>query len=150
MSIDSLYRQIIMDHYKDPRNKGLKNDENYRTINLVNPSCGDDVTVQLLIENGMIKDVRHTGTGCSICCSSASVMSEELKGENVDVALEKIDAFNLLLMGKDFNDEILKGEALAYMGVSKFPARIRCANLAWHAAKEGVLKEKEENNGWKY
>lgn len=147
MSIENLYRQIIMDHYKSPRNKGLTEDKNYFTVNLVNPSCGDDVTVQVLVKENIVKDVRHLGTGCSICCSSASVMSEELKDKKIDEALKTIDAFNDLLMNKPFDDNLLKGDALAYMGVSKFPARIRCANLAWYAAKEGILKEKEDNNG---
>lgn len=147
MSIENLYRQIIMDHYKSPRNKGLKDDKNYFTVNLVNPSCGDDVTVQVLVEEKIVKDIRHLGTGCSICCSSASVMSEELKGKTIDDSLKTIDAFNDLLMAKPYNEDLLKGDALAYTGVSTFPARIRCANLAWHAAKEGILKEKEDNNG---
>lgn len=147
MQIEHLYRQIIMDHYKSPRNKGLKDDKNYFTVNLVNPSCGDDVTVQVLIEDNIIKDIRHLGIGCSICCSSASVMSEELKGKTVEKALNVIAAFNDLLMNKPFAEELLKGDALAYQGVSKFPARIRCANLAWYAAKEAILKEKENSNG---
>ena len=78
MKVEDLYRDIIMEHYKNPRNKGLLNDEKYKKVNLLNPSCGDDVTIQVLVENDVIKDVRHDGHGCSICCSSASVMSETL------------------------------------------------------------------------
>lgn len=147
MKIENLYRQIIMDHYKSPRNKGLKDDKNYFTVNLVNPSCGDDVTVQVLIEDNLIKDIRYLGVGCSICCSSASVMTEELKGQTISKALNIIAAFNDLLMGKPVLEDLLKGDALAYQGVSKFPARIRCANLAWHAAKEAILREKENSDG---
>jgi len=147
MNIENLYRQIIMDHYKSPQNKGLVNDKNYFTVNLVNPSCGDDVTVQVLIVDNVVKDVRHIGKGCSICCSSASVMTQELKGLKVEEALKTIDAFNNLLMNKPYDENLLQGDALAYKGVSTFPARIRCANLAWYAAKEGILREKEDNNG---
>lgn len=147
MNMENLYRQIIMEHYKSPKNKGLIDDGRYFTVNLVNPSCGDDVTVQVLIKDGIIADIRHLGVGCSICCSSASVMSEELKGLKVDKGLLTIDAFNNLLMNKPYDEQLLQGDALAFSGVSKFPARIRCANLAWYAAKEGILKEVENKNG---
>jgi len=73
--LENLYRQVIMDHYKNPYNKGLVQDPSYFTVHLHNPSCGDDMTVQLKETNGVITDIRHQGTGCSICCSSASVMS---------------------------------------------------------------------------
>ena len=78
--ISDLYNQVLKDHRNYPRNKGLI--DGYKTLKVKNPSCGDDVTVQLSIENGIIKDVRHIGTGCAICCSSASVMSETLKGKD--------------------------------------------------------------------
>lgn len=79
-NLENLYRQVIMDHYKNPRNKGLiENDESYKTLHLNNPSCGDDINIQVKIENGHLCDIRHQGVGCSICCSSASVMSETLK-----------------------------------------------------------------------
>lgn len=147
MQLENLYRQIIMEHYKSPKNKGLVDSGEYFTVNLVNPSCGDDVTVQVLVKDNIVKDIRHLGVGCSICCSSASVMSETLKGLSVDKALDTIDAFNNLLMDKEYDESLLEGDAIAYSGVSKFPARIRCANLAWYAAKEGILKEKEDKDG---
>ena len=89
--ISDLYNQVLKDHRNYPRNKGLI--EGYKTLKVKNPSCGDDVTVQLDIENGIIKDVRHIGTGCAICCSSASVMSETLKGKDIKVANEIIEDF---------------------------------------------------------
>lgn len=147
MQLENLYRQIIMEHYKSPKNKGLIDSNEYFTVNLVNPSCGDDVTVQVLVVDNVVKDIRHLGVGCSICCSSASIMSETLKGLKVNKALDTIDAFNNLLMNKEYNESLLEGDAIAYSGVSKFPARIRCANLAWYAAKEGILKEKDDENG---
>ena len=85
--LEMLYRQVIMEHYKNPRNKGLLNDPNYRTLHLKNPSCGDDITIQSKINNNNIIDIRQDGTGCSICCSSASVMTETLKGKTVDNAI---------------------------------------------------------------
>ena len=71
-NIENLYRQVIMDHYKNPRNKGLKG---YPHVHIKNPSCGDDITVEAKIENGIIVEINHQGTGCSICCSSASVFT---------------------------------------------------------------------------
>ena len=88
--LNNLYRQVIMDHYKRPRNKGLVEDPTYRKFHIKNPSCGDDVTVQTKVEGDHIADIRHEGTGCSICCSSASVMSETLIGKKVEDAKEVI------------------------------------------------------------
>lgn len=147
MNIEHLYRQVIMEHYKYPENKGLVSDENYLLIHFKNPSCGDDVRVQLLVENNIVKDIKHEGSGCSICCSSASVASVTLKGKTVKEANLIIKEFYELVKGESFNNEILKGDALAYQGVSKFPARIRCATLAWNALEQGIKKEMEEDNG---
>ena len=133
MDLKTLYRQVIMDNYKNPKNKGLTHDDKYKFIHLNNPSCGDDMNVELLIEDGIIKDVRHDGHGCSICCSSASVMSETLKGKTVDEAKEIIIDFYELVQGVEPKNEEALGEAIAYQGVSDFPARIKCATLSWKA-----------------
>ncbi len=146
MKVEDLYRDIIMEHYKNPRNKGLLNDEKYKKVNLLNPSCGDDVTIQVLVENDVIKDVRHDGHGCSICCSSASVMSETLVNKTTKEAQNVIDEYMTMLTGKEYDKNILKGEAIAYIGVSKFPARIRCASISWKAMEEALV---EVQNEWK-
>ena len=138
MRIDQLYRQVIMDHYKNPRNKGLVDDASYLTIHLNNPSCGDELTVQLKIVNQVIEDVKHQGHGCSICCSSASVMSEAIMGKTVNDALAIIHEFYEMIKGLAYNDKILTGEPVVYQGVSQFPARIKCATLAWKAAEKGL------------
>lgn len=143
MNLDHLYRQVIMEHYKNPQNKGLVEDPSYYTVHLHNPSCGDDIIVQVKTEQNIIKDIRHTGTGCSICCSSASVMSVSMMNMDIDEALLMIDEFYNMLMNKPFDHERLKGDALAYSGVSQFPARIKCASLAWKACEQGLIKEKE-------
>lgn len=141
-NMEQLYRQVIMDHYKSPRNKGLIQDPTYKTIHIKNPTCGDDITVQSQVQNGMVTDVRHDGTGCSICCSSASVMSETLKGKTTEEA--KILTVNYLQwMGNQPYDETVDlEEAIAYTGVRQFPARIKCASIAWKAF-EGTLEESE-------
>jgi len=146
--LDNLYRQVIMDHYKNPRNKGLSDDERYHKLHLKNSSCGDDIYIQVLIEDNMIKDVRQNGTGCSICCSSASVMSEVLKGKTLDEANEIIEDFYNIIKGEEPKNEDSLDEAIVYQGVSKYPARVKCATLAWKACGAilaGERGEKSEN-----
>ena len=135
-----------MEHYKYPKNKGLVGDERYLLLHFKNPTCGDDVRVQLLVEDNIVKDIKHEGTGCSICCSSASVASVTLKGKSIKEADLIIKEFYELVKGNAVNNNILSGDALAYAGVSKFPARIRCATLAWNAIEQGIKKELEEEN----
>jgi len=132
-NIENLYRQIIMDHYKNPRNKGLKG---YNQVHYRNPSCGDDITVEAKIENGIIKEANHQGMGCSICCSSASILTELVKGKTVEEALELINKYYKMLMGEKVEDVEELEDALVYQGVSQFPARIKCATIAWKAFEE--------------
>lgn len=141
-NIQELYRAVIMDHAKNPKNKGLTKDPNYQFVHFKNPSCGDDINVEVKIEDGIIKDIRQDGRGCSISMSSASVMSDCLKGMEVKKALEVINDFFELVKGNDVKYEEELGEAIAYSGVSQFPARIKCATLAWKALEQ-ALKEAE-------
>ena len=137
-NLENLYRQVIMDHYKNPRNKGLyENNDEYVTIHLNNPSCGDDINIQVKIVDGQIVDIRHQGIGCSICCSSASVMSETLKNKSVKDAKRITNNFFEMLKGNEYSDEDLD-EAEIYIGVKQFPARIKCASLAWKALEKAV------------
>lgn len=138
MNIKDLYREVIMDHYKYPRNRGLVNDDSYLTVHLNNPTCGDDMIVQLKVSDGMIIDLKHQGTGCSICCSSASVASETLMGKSVSEALLIINDFYNLIMAKPYDEKLLNGDALAYTTVHQFPARVKCATLAWKAFEKGL------------
>jgi SUF system NifU family Fe-S assembly protein len=131
--IEQLYRQIIMDHYKNPRNKGLKDDEHYVSDHIKNPSCGDDITIQTHVEDGIVTDIRHQGSGCSICCSSASVLSELLKGKTVERAEYIAENYLLMLMDKDYDQSIDFEDAVAFQGVKQFPARIKCATIAFKA-----------------
>ena len=145
-SINDLYRQVIMEHYKSPRNKGLKEDEGYVNLRLKNPSCGDDVTIQAKIENDLITGIRHEGTGCSICCSSASVMSEVLKGKTVKEAEAIINDYYNLIKGEEVLDEDSLDEAIAYRGVANFHARVKCATLAWRALGAILQGQKGEQD----
>jgi len=138
MDLKNIYREVIMDHYKRPHNKGLLNDETYLTVHLNNPTCGDDIVVQLKVEGDTIIDLRQAGTGCSICCSSASVASMTLKGMKVKDALNVIGEFSKLITGKPYDETILNGDAIAYQTVHQLPARVKCATLAWKAYEKGL------------
>lgn len=146
MDMSVLYRQVIMEHYKRPFNKGLVSDKDYLLIHMNNPSCGDQLDLQIKVENGKIIDIKHEGTGCSICCSSASVASQTLINQTFDDANKIINEFYELVKGLPFDEKILKGDVLAYQGVSQFPARIKCATLAWKALETGVKKYQEGND----
>ncbi len=138
-NLEQLYRQVIMDHYKNPRNKGLVDSEDYNNIHYKNPSCGDDITVQFKINNaGIIEDIKHDGTGCSICCSSASVMSTLLKGKHQDEALRLMQNFFNMMQGAELKNMDEMEDAVAYTGVAQFPARIKCATLSWKALESGI------------
>ena len=135
-SLDDLYRRVIMDHYQSPRNMGELEDAD-ASIQLKNPTCGDQIQLQMKVEDGKIKDAKFKGEGCSISMSSASMMTEAIKGQSVDKALELADRFSKMLLGEDVNvDDFDDIEAL--QGVCKFPARIKCATLAWKAMEKGV------------
>ena len=140
-NMSNLYRQVIMEHYKSPRNKGLTG--NGKQNHLRNPSCGDDITVEVEIENNTIKHVHHDGTGCSICCSSASVMTEVLTGKDVEEAKKIIANYCNMIKGEEIDDEDALEEALVYQGVAAFPARMKCATIAWKAVEE-LLGEEDE------
>lgn len=142
MQLDDLYRRVIMDHYKNPRNQGTLDDEAV-TVNLNNPTCGDRIQLQMQLEDGIVKQAKFSGEGCSISLSSASMMTEAVKGKTYEEALALADKFSEFIKGEDVEFEELEDiEALS--GVSKFPARIKCATLAWNALRKGI--EHDNNN----
>ncbi|MFY0761804.1 MULTISPECIES: Fe-S cluster assembly sulfur transfer protein SufU [Metabacillus] len=135
-NLDTLYRQVIMDHYKNPRNKGVLEDS--LTIDMNNPTCGDRIRLTLQIEDGCIKDAKFDGEGCSISMSSASMMTQAIKGQSVETALKLSKIFSDMMQGKDYDDDVELEDIEALQGVAKFPARIKCATLAWKAMEKGV------------
>ena len=141
-NLDQLYRSVIMDHYKNPRNKGsLENDS--VTIDMNNPTCGDRIHLTLKLTDGIVEDAKFDGEGCSISMSSASMMTQIVKGKELDEALELADIFSKMLLGEEFDTEKYDlGDVEALQGVAKFPARIKCATLAWKAMEKGVQNEK--------
>ncbi|PFO07118.1 SUF system NifU family Fe-S cluster assembly protein [Bacillus sp. AFS076308] len=142
IDLDALYRRVIMDHYKKPRNRGILEDGSH-TINMNNPTCGDRIQLTFKVEDGIIKEAMFEGEGCSISMSSASMMTHEIKGKKVEEALKLSEIFSEMMLGHDHDDSIDLGDIEALQGVSKFPARIKCATLAWKAMEKG-LKEEEQ------
>lgn len=142
-NLDTLYRQVIMDHYKNPRNRGKLDDQSV-TIDMNNPTCGDRIELSLSLEDGKVKDAKFEGEGCSISMSSASMMTQAIKGKTLDEVLQMSEIFSNMMLGKDVGEiDIDLGDIEALQGVSKFPARIKCATLAWKAAEKAVESERK-------
>ncbi|WP_239615132.1 Fe-S cluster assembly sulfur transfer protein SufU [Cohnella mopanensis] len=143
--LDDLYRRVIMDHYKTPRNRG-ELEEGSVTVNLNNPTCGDRISLQLQLENGIVRNVKFTGEGCSISMSSASMMTEAVMGKTSEEALKLADKFSALMKGEPVEFEDYE-DVEALSGVNKFPARIKCATLAWNALRKGVEHGEGKHEG---
>lgn len=136
MNLESMYQEVILDHYKNPRHKGLR--EPYEAeVHHVNPSCGDELTlrVHLSADGKTVEDVSYHAQGCSISQASTSVMTEELVGLPVADAMEKLHSFEEMITsrGTKEGDPEAIGDGIAFAGVSKFPARVKCALLGWKA-----------------
>ncbi|CAM3029013.1 Fe-S cluster assembly sulfur transfer protein SufU [Sporolactobacillus spathodeae] len=143
-NLDQLYRSVIMDHYKSPRNHGTLDDPESVTVSMNNPSCGDKIHVSLKIEDGKIAAVKYEGSGCAISQSSASMMTEAIKGLSVEQAHELIYDFSELVQGREHEDDLDLGDAEALQGVAQYPARIKCATLPWKALEKGLREAIEE------
>jgi nitrogen fixation NifU-like protein len=137
MELDSLYQEVILDHYRKPHHKGLQDGFGIQ-VKHNNPSCGDEVTLNLTITDGVIKAISWDGVGCSISMASVSMMSDLLINQNYEKANQILAEFVELMQskGKSQGDEELLDDAVAFAGVSKFPARIKCALLGWMAYKD--------------
>lgn len=137
-SLSQLYQEVILDHYRKPRNKHDVEDTTH-TITLNNPLCGDVIDLLLRVQGGRIADIGFKGKGCSISQASASMMTEQLKGKTVDEALSLSGKFTQMLHGDDaVAADAGLGDLRALAGVSKFPVRVKCALLAWNCLEELV------------
>jgi nitrogen fixation NifU-like protein len=139
--VDALYQEIILDHYRNPRHKGLR--EPYEAqVHHVNPTCGDEVTLRVHVAGGRIADVSYDSLGCSISQASASVLTELLIGKDLDAAMAVHTEFLALMQskGQATPDEDVLEDAVAFAGVSKYPARIKCALLSWMAWKDATAQ----------
>ncbi|WIM69025.1 SUF system NifU family Fe-S cluster assembly protein [Corynebacterium breve] len=145
-----MYQEVILDHYKNPQHSGLR-DPYEAEVHHVNPSCGDELTlrVQLSEDAKKVEDVSYEATGCSISQASTSVMAEEVIGLPVDKAMEKLASFDEMITSRGTieGDPELIGDGVAFSGVAKFPARVKCALLGWkafQAATADALNEREK------
>ncbi len=141
MELESLYQEVILDHYKRPHHKGLSEQKDIQ-VHHVNPSCGDEVTLNLSISGGVVNDISWDGVGCSISQASTSIMTDLVIGQTVARAYTILDNFSELMSSKGTKkgDEDLLDDAVALAGVSKFPARVKCALLGWMAFKDASVQ----------
>jgi nitrogen fixation NifU-like protein len=148
MDLDALYQDIILDHYKNPLHKGLR-DPFEAEVHHVNPTCGDEITLRVHLNNGIVEDVSYDSMGCSISQASASVLADLVIGKPVDEAMKIHETFQTLMQGKGKiePDEDVLEDGIAFAGVAKFPARVKCALLSWMAWKDATAQivAQEEN-----
>ncbi|MCC3144351.1 SUF system NifU family Fe-S cluster assembly protein [Halanaerobium sp. Z-7514] len=141
MDLDSVYTELIMEHNKNSRNK-RELDEPDISEHGHNPSCGDDITLELKIEGEIIEDAAFNGSGCAISQASTSIMIDLIKGKKISEAFDLVDTF-IAMIKKEIDDqqELRKlKEAMALKNISNMPARVKCAVLSWHTLKEALKK----------
>ena len=152
-NLDSLYQEIILDHYKNPHHKGLREPFGAE-VHHVNPTCGDEITLRVHLTDGadgagpVVADVSYDSVGCSISQASASVLTDLVIGRPLDDALAVHESFLTLMQGKGTvePDEDVLEDGIAFAGVAKFPARVKCALLSWMAFKDASARVTEENH----
>ncbi|SDS12666.1 nitrogen fixation protein NifU [Friedmanniella luteola] len=146
MKVDDLYQEIILDHYRAKHHSGLR-DPYEAEVHHVNPSCGDEVTLRVHLDGDTVGDVSYEGLGCSISQASTSVMSDLVIGKPVSHGLELHEEFLTLMQSKGAlePDEDRLEDGIAFAGVSKFPARVKCALLGWSAFKDAALRAQADH-----
>jgi nitrogen fixation NifU-like protein len=141
MELDTLYQEVILDHYKHPLNKGLASTYGAQ-VHHVNPSCGDEITLNITAKDGVLTAITWDGVGCSISQASVSIASDLLINKSFNEAELILNEFTELMQSKGTktgNPDVLE-DAVALAGVSKFPARIKCALLGWMAFKDAAVR----------
>lgn len=141
MDVESMYQDIILDHYREKHHSGLREPFGAQ-VNHVNTSCGDDLTLRVRLEGQTIADVSYICEGCSISQASTSIMTDLVIGHTVDDALALSDEFTTMLesQGQVEPDEDRLQDAIAFIGVAQFPGRVKCAMLAWYALRDGIAR----------
>jgi nitrogen fixation protein NifU and related proteins len=145
--MEQMYQEVILDHYKHPHHRGLREPFGAE-VRHVNPTCGDEVTLRVALSDDgeHVADVSYDGQGCSISQAATSVLADLVIGEDVGDALKTVAAFNEMISsrGNVAGDEDVLGDGIAFAGVAKYPARIKCALLGWMAFKDAVVQASEE------
>jgi nitrogen fixation NifU-like protein len=146
MQLDNLYQEVILDHYKNPQHKKLSSTYDAQ-VHHINPSCGDEITLNVTLSGQTVADVSWDGVGCSISQASVSILSDLVLGKTLAQAQEISDSFMALMQSKgtQSGDENLLEDAVALAGVSQYPARIKCALLGWMAFKDASVQALAKN-----
>ena len=135
MALDELYREVILDHYAHPRNRG-RLDPSDVSVEGANPLCGDELSLYVRLRDGRVEDARFEGRGCSISQASTSMMTEAIKGKTLEEVRALVAQFKGMMHGQEVTDDL--GDLVALQGVRKFPVRIKCATLSWVALEQGL------------
>lgn len=146
MQLDNLYQEVILDHYKHPENKGLAPSYDAQ-VHHINPSCGDEITLNLTLQGQKVSAISWDGVGCSISQASVSIMSSLMMNKDLSEAQTILDQFVVLMQSKGSGspDESVLEDAVAFAGVSQYPARIKCALLGWMAFKDASVQAQKKN-----
>lgn len=141
MNVDELYQTIILDHYREKHHSGLRDPHDVE-VHHVNPSCGDELTLRIHLDGDTVDDVSYSAEGCSISQASTSIMTDLVIGNDVQHAMELYDEFVEVMesKGERVPDEDRFEDAIAFAGVAKFPARVKCALLGWAAVRDAILQ----------
>jgi nitrogen fixation protein NifU and related proteins len=147
VNLDQLYQEIILDHYKRPHGKGLREPFDAQAHH-VNPTCGDEVTLRVKLAGDTVEDISYEGMGCSISQASASVLYELLRGGSVESSLRRHEAFAELMAGRGHvePDEEVLADAVAFGGVARYPARVKCALLPWMAYRDALSRAVQDGS----
>lgn len=138
-------RTIILEHYQNPKNRGLQGKDGYLKVNTNSKSCIDQIDLEILVENGIVKDIRFDGEACAICTSSTSIMIDILIGKKVEDALNIINNYEKMINEEEYDEKILE-EAIVYSDISKQPNRKNCALLTWQGTKKVLNNDLKKIN----
>ena len=141
MKLDNMYQEIILDHYRHPHGKGLR-EHSAAQVTHINPTCGDEITLQVTPDaaNPSVLRVSYDNQGCSISQASASILFDQLDGKTLETGLRAVDHFVAMLQRAEEPDEDILGDGIALVGVAAYPARVKCALLAWMAWKDAAIQ----------
>lgn len=142
MNLKEIYTQMILEQSRSKRNRGNLDNPTYKELGH-NPSCGDEITLEVKVEDGIIKDMSYTGVGCAISQASTSIMIDTLKGKKIEEAIKLSEDFINMVKGEEISEESFDGlgDSIAFENIKTMPARVKCAVLAWYTLKNLLEKE---------